>query len=357
MQTITFYLPQFHPIPENDLWWGKGFTEWTNVTRAKPLFRGHYQPHIPADLGFCDLRLGEARNAQAELAKEYGIDGFCYWHYWFNGKRLLERPFNEVVASGEPDFPFCLAWANESWSRRWLGEEKALLAQQTYSLEDDLRHAKWLMERFVDQRYIRVNGRPLFLVYHPRHLPDPVRFTELLRETCRKHGEEDPYLVGIDAHCRRYDCRQIGFDMTLRFEPQLGCLRFSKRDRFYLPKIVFNLLKGKMAFDLKVYDYAEARRLMNKDRLQHPYIPCVFVSWDNTPRRGRNGVIITGSTPELFGEGVRDAVKLSSQLPEGERLLFINAWNEWAEGNHLEPDQRFGRKFLEELQKALSLPQ
>ena len=355
-RAIAFYLPQFHPIPENDAWWGKGFTEWTNVAQCKPLFRGHEQPHIPTDLGFYDLRLPEARNAQAELAREHGIEAFCYWHYWFNGKRLLERPFNDVIESGKPDFPFCLAWANESWSRRWLGEEKALLMQQTYSREDDARHALWLAKKFNDRRYVRVNGRPLFLVYRPKHLPDPIQFTARLRETCLRSGGEEPYLVGIDAHCPGYDCRQLGFDMTLRFEPQLGCLRYSGRDRFYLPKVINNLLKGKINFDLKVYDYTAARRLMNKARLGHPYIPCVFVSWDNTPRRGRNGVIITGSTPKKFGVGVKEALELASDLPEGERLVFVNAWNEWAEGNHLEPDHRFGTEFLQELNKALTSP-
>ena len=355
-KAIAFYLPQFHPIPENDEWWGKGFTEWTNVAQCKPLFRGHYQPHIPSDLGFYDLRLPEARIAQAELARQHGIEAFCYWHYWFNGKRLLERPFNDVIESGKPDFPFCLAWANESWSRRWLGEEKALLMQQTYSPEDGARHALWLAEKFTDRRYVRVNRRPLFLVYRPKHLPDPIQFTEVLRETCLRHGGEEPYLVGIDAHCPGYDCRQAGFDMTLRFEPQLGCLRFSGRDHFYLPKVINNLLRGKINLDLKLYDYSKARRLMNKIKLDHPYIPCVFVSWDNTPRRGRNGVIITGSTPEKFSTGVKEALGLASKLPNGERLLFVNAWNEWAEGNHLEPDHRFGKGFLQELSKALSSP-
>jgi lipopolysaccharide biosynthesis protein len=185
---IAFYLPQYHPIPENDEWWGRGFTEWMNVSRAKPLFDGHYQPHLPAKLGFYDLRVPEVRQAQADLARRHGIEGFCYWHYWFEGKRLLERPFNEVLSSGQPDFPFCLAWANETWSRRWLGEDKDILQEQTYSLEDDLDHITWLMEAFADPRYIRVHGRPLFLIYKPFDLPDPERTTETFRSECVRNG-------------------------------------------------------------------------------------------------------------------------------------------------------------------------
>ena len=221
---IAFYLPQFHPIPENDTWWGRGFTEWTNVCQAKPLFREHYQPRLPADMGFYDLRVPETRAAQAELAREHGIEGFCYWHYWFQGRRLLWRPFNDVLQSGEPDFPFCLAWANESWSRRWLGEEEDVLAAQTYSDDDDVHHIQWLLQAFADRRHITVNGRPLFLIYRPRHLPDPQRTTDVFRTECVKAGLPEPFLVGIDAHCQNFDCRSIGFDGTLSFEPQLGIL-------------------------------------------------------------------------------------------------------------------------------------
>lgn len=218
---ITFYLPQFHPIPENDGWWGQGFTEWRNVTRARPLFEGHYQPHIPANLGFYDLRLPDTRIAQAELASRYGIEGFCYYHYWFNGKRLLERPFNEVISSGKPEFPFCLAWANESWSRQWLGEDKDILIEQTYSSEDDINHARWLVKIFADPRYIKVDGRPLFLIYRPTHLPEPNRTFEIVRRESTRSGLKEPYLLGMNGHCSSVDCRMMGFwDLEFRTQPR-----------------------------------------------------------------------------------------------------------------------------------------
>ncbi len=274
-------LAQFHPIPENDAAWGKGFTEWTNVAKSKPLFEGHYQPHLPANLGFYDLRLAASRLAQARLARQYGIEGFCYWHYWFNGQRLLEKPFNQVLASGEPDFPFCLAWANETWSRRWLGEEKEIIVKQTYSAEDDHHHIQWLMKAFSDPRYIRVNDRPLFLIYRPLDLPDPRRTTQLFRDECRHHGVTEPYLLGINSH-RDIDYRQLGFDGTQDFEPQLG------------------VLANPLSDGLKVHDYTAARKKMISRTRDFPVYPCVFVSWDNSPRRGENGIVFVNSSPEAF---------------------------------------------------------
>src|SRR5262249_26983694 len=195
VRAIAFHLPQFHPIPENDKWWGKGFTEWTNVVKAKPLFPGHYQPHLPADLGFYDLRLPEARAAQAELAADYGIYGFCYFHYWFHGRQLLERPVNEILRTGEPDFPFCLCWANESWSRPWDGGEKEILIEQCYSEADDLAHIRALLPFFLDERYIRVMGCPFFGVYRASKLPDPQRTTDLWRREAVRAGLKGLFLV------------------------------------------------------------------------------------------------------------------------------------------------------------------
>src|SRR6266478_229140 len=188
IRPIAFYLPQYHTIPENDIWWGKGFTEWTNVVKARPQFKGHYQPHLPGELGFYDLRLEEVRQRQAALAREYGLYGFCYYHYWFNGRRILERPFKEVLASGKPDFPFCLCWANENWTRVWDGGGQDVLLQQHYSAEDDRQHIRWLANAFRDPRYIRIGGRPLFLVYRTELLPDPARTAAIWRNEVAKAG-------------------------------------------------------------------------------------------------------------------------------------------------------------------------
>jgi lipopolysaccharide biosynthesis protein len=335
---ITFYLPQFYPIPENNKWWGRGFTEWSNVAAARPLFDGHYQPRIPGRLGFYDLRLPETRHAQAELARAHGIEGFCYWHYWFHGKRVLERPFNEVLKSGEPDFPFCLSWANETWSRRWhgTGEASEVLLEQAHSPEDDLNHIRWLMTAFADPRYIRVNGRPVFLIYRPAGLPDPKRTTDTFRNECVRQGLPEPYLIGSNSHVNQ-DFRELGFDVTLEFEPQLG------------------MMPGPNDPGLKIYDYATARQRMGSRKREFPVHPCIFVSWDNTARRKENGIVFINSTPEIFETGLRSIVEASLEKPYSERLVFINAWNEWAEGNHLEPDLKTGLQYLEAVKSVNSI--
>jgi len=355
-RVISFYLPQYHPIPENDLWWGKGFTEWTNVRRAEPLFPKHYQPHVPAELGYYDLRDQEIREAQAELARQHGIEGFAYWHYWFEGKRLLEMPINQNLASGKPDFPFCLAWANETWSRRWLGEEKSILIKQTYSSQDDINHAEWLMKVFSDSGYLTVNGRPIFLVYRPKDLPDSKRTCDVLRKRCLQNGLAEPYLIGIDAHCFSVDCRSLGFDATLNFMPQLGLLPDVMIDEATEAKRLRNRVLNIDSAKLKVYDYEEAlERMLSGSHFSHPVIPAIFPGWDNSPRRGGNGIIIVNSTPEKFERALSRMVYASLDKPLEERLVFLNAWNEWAEGNHLEPDVRHGRRYLEAVSRTVMM--
>lgn len=336
IRAIAVYLPQFHPIPENDRWWGKGFTEWRNVAAAQPLFDGHYQPHVPAHLGFYDLRLAETRDAQAELAQRHLIEGFCYWHYWFEGTRLLGRPFDEVLESGRPDFPFCLAWANETWSRRWLGEDRDVLLAQTYSAKDDARHARWLTRAFADPRYIRVGNRPLFAIYRPFDLPDPARTIDTIKETSVAAGLAEPYVVAMNAHSPHLDAREVGFDANVRFEPQLAAMGYANSD------------------GLLVYDYRESRARMRELSAHIDAHPMIFAGWDNTPRRGRDGVVFTGATPEVFAAGLADAVSETQGRAAEERLVFINAWNEWAEGNHLEPDRRYGLAYLEAVGRVLS---
>jgi lipopolysaccharide biosynthesis protein len=344
---VAFHLPQFHPVPENDGWWGKGFTEWTNVARAKPLFRGHYQPRLPADLGYYDLRLPETRQAQADLASSYGIEGFCYWHYWFHGKRLLERPVNEILASGEPDFPFCLAWANELWSRTWLGFDREVLIEQKYSEQDDREHARWLARAFTDSRYIHVHGRPLLVIYKPIALPDAERTTDIFRDECRRLGQPEPYLVGLDAHCPGTDMRQFGFDITEHHEPQLGVLGPDAfDDRPLRTKFVRSLKHGVISSTLKIWSYREAMKLMARIRPTFPHFPCCITGWDNTPRRGRNAIVMVDAQPEVFHTQLSLVTKSVMHKDPDERIVFINAWNEWAEGMYLEPDAKFGHEYL-----------
>ncbi|QJB44220.1 glycoside hydrolase family 99-like domain-containing protein [Dolichospermum flos-aquae] len=353
IKAIAFYLPQYHPIPENDQWWGKGFTEWTNVTKSKPLFKEHYQPHLPADLGFYDLRLPEARQAQADLAREYGIHGFCYWHYWFHGKRLLESPVNEVLALGEPDFPFCLAWANESWSRRWLGEDKEILINQKYSQEDDTNHAEWLVHCFADPRYIKVYDRPLFLIYRPTSLPDPKATTKTIREVCQASGLPNPYLVGINAHSRHIDMRTLGFDCTEDHSPQLGVLPEAFNDDFSFNRLTRNIKRGIWDGELKIYDYADAIQLMESSRPKYPHHPAFFVGWDNTARRQEKAIIMTDSHPDIVATHLAKVIESVGQSLLEERIVFLNAWNEWAEGMYLEPNSLHGLRLLEAIRSVI----
>jgi hypothetical protein len=334
---IAFYLPQFHPIRENDEWWGTGFTEWTNVAKATPRFPGHYQPHVPADLGFYDLRLPEARQAQADLARTYGIHGFCYYHYWFNGRRLLGRPLDEVLTTGQPNFPFCLCWANENWTRRWDGQEQDVLIEQKYGDEDDREHIRWLVDVFRDARYIRIAGKPLFLVYRARLLPDPARTFARWREEARRRGIGEIYLCRVESFAdERDDPREIGFDAAIEFQPD-WC----------------NYPLARWRGGHAVYDYAAiVDQMLEKPSPPYPRFPCVTPSWDNSPRRKSGATIFHGSTPAVYERWLRTVAR-NSRRDADEDLIFINAWNEWGEGNHLEPCQKWGRAYLEATRRAI----
>ncbi len=357
IRPIAIYLPQFHPIPENDKWWAKGFTEWANVSKAKPLFKNHYQPHIPADLGFYDLRVEEVREDQVELAKEYGIHGFCYYHYWFNGKRLLERPFQEVFTSGKPDFPFMLFWANETWSRRWLGEERDILLSQTYSEEDYYNHAAYLAEVFNDKRYIRIDGKPIFIIYRPLDIPNPSTFLQILRNASKEYKQE-LYIIASNSHIPlNYDEQllDIGFDGILNFRPQLGVLPNAFFDKLSYNRLAKNFLRyGIWDGRQKIYQYQEAVELMNAtfttDLKKH--LPCVFVGWDNTPRRGKKGIVIQNNKASYFKSELERLKLEMTSVENSTNLLFINAWNEWGEGNHLEPDYKNGRQYLQAVKEV-----
>ena len=344
VRAIAFFLPQYHPIPENDEWWGEGFTEWRNVATAKPLFPEHWQPHLPSDLGFYDLRLDETREAQARLAREYGVSGFCYYHYWFSGKRLLERPVEAMLDSGAPDFPFCLCWANEPWSRRWDGRPHDVLQAQCYSEEDDLAHIRWLLKPLADPRAIKIQGKPVFIVYQARDLPDPARTVETWRREVDRAGLPGIYLMAIETGWDSgWDATAAGFDAKVLFQPQFSLLAQTPRTE----------IPGKP--DLHVFDYDKAwPALANPEPVAYRRYDTVFPSWDNTARKGDKGWVVQNSTPAVYEQWLRHAVQRACKLPAGEQLVFINAWNEWAEGAHLEPDIRNGRGYLEATRRALA---
>ena len=324
------------------------------VVKATPLFRGHHQPQLPSDLGFYDLRIPEIREQQAELARDHGIEGFCYWHYWFNGKRLLDRPINEVLATGRPNFPFCVGWANESWTRRWTGEEAEVLLKQTYSEQDDLAHARWLAQTFSDPRYIRVDGRPLFVLYRAPSLPDPVRTTDTFRAECVRLGVPEPYIVGRDTHTPGTDLREWGCDISESSAPNLTVLPRAFQPRPSLRDFARNARLGVLSSSLKIYDYERASELMERVRPTHPHIPGFFVGWDNTARRGRKAIILVRSTPEAFARGFARVLHSVRDRPPEHRIVFLNAWNEWAEGMCLEPSRLYGHGLLQALKAELT---
>jgi len=338
---IAFYLPQYHPIPENDAWWGAGFTEWTSVTKARPVCPGHYQPHVPSDLGYYDLRSAEARQAQAQLARDYGIYGFCYYHYWFNGKRLLDLPLREILASGQPDFPFCLCWANENWNRAWDGRDEEPLIAQSYSPRDDLEHIKWLAPILKDKRYIRINNKPLLLIYRANKLPDPRVTVRLWRDYARQSGLGEIFLCRVESYPDEHtDPAAIGFDASIEFQP----------DWTNLGSELTHIPLG----NHRIYEYAPfAERQIRKTDTPYRRFPCVVPAWDNSPRRPRNALIFSGSNPEIYEKWLASAIAKTRSWPTGERVVFINAWNEWGEGSHLEPDVKFGRGYLEATRRAL----
>lgn len=353
---IAFHLPQFHPIPENDEWWGKGFTEWTNTGKARPLFAGHRQPKVPADLGYYDLRLPEARAAQAELAREYGIEAFCYYHYWFGGRRLLERPVDEILASGEPDFPFCLCWANESWTGIWHGAPKRVLIEQTYPGEADHRaHFEFLLKAFRDRRYLTVDGRPLFLIYRAWQIPEVAGVLDLWNRLADEAGIARPFFVAVCSPNSAWDPLRHGFAGSVT--PRMPVLRqwVSWRDPLGKLSRWWRARRGWPT----VYRHRDViDGMLSADTRGGTDYPCVIPNWDNTPRSGKRGLVLQGSTPELFRGHLRRAIALVAGNAPERQMVFVKSWNEWAEGNHLEPDTVFGRAWLEvvrdELARAVS---
>lgn len=352
-RVIAFHLPQFHPTPENDQWWGKGFTEWTNVARAQPLFPGHYQPHVPADLGFYDLRLPEARVAQASLAREYGIEGFCYYHYWFGGRRILERPVNEILSSQEPDFPFCLCWANHSWNTAWQGTSETLIEQTYPGWDDHAAHFDWLLQAFSDPRYLRLDDKPIFVIYKPDDIPDVHKLTDFWRTRAAAAGLPGLHLVGVSHRDEAWDPRERGLDAsTMQALPR----RDGRIPRRYLSTKLKLLLEGNK-HELTIWDYAEVMPMLLRSK-PAPWAdhPLVLPNWDNTPRSAMRGIVFHDATPELFRGVLRKAVEQVGDQPPAQRIVFLKAWNEWAEGNHVEPDQKWGRAWLEVIRDEILHP-
>lgn len=350
---IAFYLPQYHPIPENDEWWGKGFTEWVNVAKARPLYHGHYQPKIPADLGFYDLRMPEIREAQALLAREAGIEGFCYWHYWFgNGKQLLERPFNEVLESGKPDFPFCLAWANASWAnKKWdkSGDDKVLIKQTYPGEEDYINHFNALLPAFKDKRYIRVDGKILFLLQKPEDNPDMPRFIEVWRKLAQENGLKDFYFVGEDA-----DSRNLKKYLSMGFDAIYNRSNDSIHHHLPLFKKVLLWMCREWLHLPTVFKYKDAIKYMvSEDCKKEEVIPVILPNWDHSPRSGGRAMIYQDCNPKFFKRVAKRAIAMVLQKPIEKRLIIVKSWNEWGEGNYMEPDIKYGKGYIKALSKAI----
>ena len=381
-RVIAFYLPQYHPIPENDEWWGKGFTEWTNVAKAKPLFKGHYQPHIPADLGFYDLRLPQVRELQAELARNAGIEGFCYWHYWFgNGRMLLDLPFREVLESGKPDFPFCLGWANGSWDNgTWTRTSKAYkkeyIAEQFYSHEDYKAHFFHVLNAFRDNRYIKVDGKPLFYIHEPLRIPDVTEFISLWQNLAKDNGLEGVFFVGRANNASFWHLDEKG-NVVHDFHPNVNNSKKMYEDVLKVgfdavnswgidrvEMIVGGMLKTIFSrVSAKIFKKTILRKYDMKDLVENYYVPedslenvfpTIIPNWDRSPREGKNAAIYYNSTPEVFERELEIAVNLVKGKSPEHKILFLRAWNEWGEGNHVEPDLKYGHGYLDVMRNILN---
>ena len=374
-QIIALYLPQFHPIPENNDWWGPGFTEWTNVVQARPLFKGHIQPRIPADLGFYDLRLPEVREAQAQLAKDAGITAFCYYHYWFAGHQLLERPFNEVVTSGKPDFPFCLCWANHTWSSAtWTasGKGSSILMEQTYPGEKDhIAHFNTLLPAFKDKRYYTIDGRLVFAIYDPFSLPHVDEFISLWNKLAEKNSLPRFYFIAMVPSTLTFNPRTrerqipnlessaelynytlgLGFDAVNSFGKRRGEMLAKG-----MVKSIWKRFLGMLHINIhaETYDYPStvANYFAPEDAWENVY-PTILPQWDRTPRNGSREGIYINATPEAFEQHIRHALTIIKNKKTEHQILFLKSWNEWGEGNYVEPDMLYGHRFLDTIKRCV----
>ena len=356
MKILAFYLPQYHPTNHNNKWWGEGFTEWTNVAKAQKLFWGHYQPKIPADLGFYDLRLPEVREKQVELAKKAGVDGFCYYHYWFgNGRRELETPFNEVLKNKKPDFPFCLCWANETWSRKFWNKDGAVsksttLIEQLYpGIEDYRNHFFSLLPAFRDDRYIKINGKPLFMIYRPLAFNDAALFIKEWNKLAKENGFPGVFFIAysLDISNEYEKLKHLGFEAICSCRIK----RHNKRNFSWL----FRKLLSYILHSPERYNYKKVHPTLIgfEESTKVDVYPTLIPNWDHTPRSGSHGYLFTNSTPELFERHCENVLDKVSKK-EKNQLVFLKSWNEWGEGNYMEPDLKYGHGYINALKKALT---
>ena len=351
---IAFYLPQFYPTPENDEWWQKGFTEWTNVGNAKPLFRGHYQPRVPADLGYYDLRVPEVREEQAQLAREAGIEGFCYWHYWFAGQRLLDRVFKEVVESGKPDYPFCLCWANHSWYQKTWDPTKPdkLLIEQTYPGEQDfIDHFNAMLPAFKDKRYIRVKGKLLFGIFASTDIEKEQfrQMSSIWNDLAKKNGLVGFEFFGFTFEAGKYEeILDKGFDNVV-----IDYTKEMLNSTSFLSNVAKRLYRVVTGRPNKVYAYQKyIDYVLNHFDSTRKQLPCIAPNFDHSPRSGNRGYILHNSTPEKWKVLCEKVFEKCKERTDEENIVFIKAWNEWGDGNYLEPDLRYGKKFIESLREV-----
>ncbi len=377
-RVIAFYLPQFHPIPENDEWWGKGFTEWTNVGKAKPLFKGHYQPRVPADLGYYDLRMPEVREAQAEMAKEAGIEGFCYWHYWFgNGKRVLERPFNEVLTSGKPDFPFCLGWANHDWTNKsWeVGTRKVkeqTLLKMVYNHDEYVKHFYDVLPAFLDKRYLRQENKPIFVIWNPLGLPNIKEFICLWQKLAKENGLDGIFFIGCTQNM--YDNEKTLKSAIFKIKPKLANVHYNKilslgfdavnskgyeRAEFLSRSLTDIIFRSFYYYVFKKYTISKCKQstinkyvFVDEDKWERVY-PSIMPGWDRTPRSGVKARIHTNATPDVFKNHILDVLNVIKDKQDKNKIVFLWSWNEWAEGSYVEPDLKYGHGFLNALRNCI----
>lgn len=373
-RVIAFYLPQFHPVEVNDKYWGKGFTEWTNVAKSKPSYKGHYQPQIPADLGFYDLRLSEVREEQVKMAREYGVEGFCYWYYWFGrGKKVLEMPINEIMRLKSPDYPFCIAWANHDWSNKtWQKtgrfKKDVVFLKQEYLGEEDYKDYFYdVLPMFKDKRYIHVDGKPLFYIFNPDEIPDLTSFINLWNKLARQNNLEGIYFIARADSCgvapilykkafleqglKRYNNYiSLGFDAVNSFSFR----RAEVIATGYTKKVFRMILRKILGYALNKHDY---EKIMNnyfteEDKLEYVY-PTLMPRRDRTPRSGRNALVYSDSTPEKFRKVVKNACKYVENKKDEHKIIFLDSWNEWGEGSYMEPDIVFQHQYLDALKKEI----